>query len=382
MTDRTIIERSVVIVSCEGPTGIQEAVAEAFLPWGGHVTVDWKVSNHKQSLEDLQAALDGTGRALVRVDRPRAKNIKDAIHAQEKAVRQIVSTSTKKGYEAYVSDDEWTQFAKMLPMPIRVSAMPLDRREDVGPFDIIGDVHGCALELMDLLVLLGHARHGWEDSASEKWDDYLIAHASGRKTILLGDLVDRGPQNLASMRIAKRLEELGGLRVLGNHDAKVGKWLNGRDVKMGPHQEPTMREFDGMTSEDRATWGSWMLDARAHYILDHGQLVVAHAGMDEENLGRETGGAHSMALYGKPSKCGGLDEDGFPLSEDWALDYQGEAVIVHGHVVHDEPRETNGKVIAVDTGCVFGGNLTAYQWPERSYVAVPARREWCKRRPN
>tara|TARA_B100000929_G_scaffold30913_1_gene22555 strand:+ start:155 stop:1261 length:1107 start_codon:yes stop_codon:yes gene_type:complete len=366
MNDRTIIERSVVIATPSTPIN---ALAAAFAPWGGHHEYDWDTQKPDQSLEQLREILDIAPRAIVTIAKP-----------YEKSIRQIASTAKKKGFQVLTLDPEWSEIARLAKEPFEIIPMALDRRHDNGPFDIIGDVHGCALELMDILVEMGHAKEGWEEAPESEWSDYLIEHSEGRKTILLGDLVDRGPMNLATMHIARRLEELGGLRVLGNHDAKVGKWLNGRDVSMGPHQQPTMDEFKHMSAEDRAAWGNWMLDTQAHYLLDEGRLVVAHAGMDEANLGRDTGGAQSMALYGKPSKCGGTDEDGFPLSDDWALEYAGEPVVVHGHVVYDDPRETNGKVVAVDTGCVFGGRLTAYRWPERAYVSVKARREWWERR--
>ena len=123
-----------------------------------------------------------------------------------------------------------------------------------------------------------------------------------------------------------------------------------------------------------------MLDAEGHYILDQGKLIVAHAGMDEENAGRKTDGAYSMALYGKPLPDGETDADGYPIALDWAVDYKGEATVVHGHIVYDQPRITNDKVIAIDTGCVFGGTLTALMWPEREFVTVPARKEWWTRR--
>lgn len=366
MNDRTITERSVVIATSS--SDIDELI-QAFSAWGGHSEYHWDTQTPDKSLEEFREILDSAQRAIVNVEKP-----------YEKSIRQIASTAKKKGFQVRTLDPEWGEIVQILEPPFVIEPMALDKRKDHGPFDIIGDIHGCALELMDLLVDLGHAQPGWEDASEDQWHTYLIEHPEGRKTILLGDLVDRGPKNLTAMRIARGLEAFGGLRVLGNHDAKVGKWLNGRNVSMGPHQEPTMDEFAHMNAEERSEWGNWMLDTQGHYLLDQGRLVVAHAGMDEENLGRDTSGAHSMALYGKPSPCGGTDEDGFPLSEDWALQYAGEPVVVHGHVVYDDPRETNGKVIAVDTGCVFGGRLTAYRWPEREYASVDARREWWERR--
>jgi diadenosine tetraphosphatase ApaH/serine/threonine PP2A family protein phosphatase len=117
----------------------------------------------------------------------------------------------------------------------------------------------------------------------------------------------------------------------------------------------------------------WIATLESHLMLDGGRLAVAHAGIDEEHQGRHTRGAWSMGLYGRPVKGGTeLDEHGFPMREDWALTYAGSATVVHGHVVYPEPRIV-GNVVAIDTGCVHGGHLTAYRWPEREFVSVPAR---------
>lgn len=356
-------ERSVVISTLPGDA--RECVIDAMKHHSAGKTLEWDTNRPDDSLVTLTAALGESARVLVLVERPYEKNI-----------RAIVSRARKKGYVPYVLEHEWEHCAERIVMPFSFAPMPIDRRSDMGPFDLIGDVHGCALELADLLHALGHMNHGWDETAPHR---YVRAHPEGRKTILLGDLVDRGPMNLEVMKMARALEDLGGLRVLGNHDAKIGKWLIGRDVRVGPHQEPTMVEFDGMTPKEKADWGEWLLAAEGHYILDEGRLVVAHAGLDEENQGRMTGGAMSFALYGKPSSCGGVDEDGYPLANDWAEEYLGDATVVHGHIVHDAPREMNN-VIAIDTGCVFGGDLTALAWPEHRYTRVPARQEWWKRK--
>lgn len=369
MNTRQINERSVIMITSDIREEDLGYIQNAFTQWGGYKEIHWRANHPEESLKDLKDDLDGSGRAIVYIDR-----------AYSKAVKQIRSTVTKKGYDAYIVSEKWSQDATYLEIPFDLKKIELDKTEDRGPFDIIGDVHGCAIELMMLLEKMGHATPGWTKKDEENWVDHLVRHEGGRKVILLGDLVDRGPKNLTTMRISKKIEEFGGLRVLGNHDAKVGKWLCGRDVKMGLGQEPTMEEFKHMTAEERAEWGEWMLDAEAHYIFDGGKLAVAHAGINEEYLGRKTNGAISMALYGLPSKDGEVDEDGYPVSEDWALTYNGETVVVHGHVVYNEPRETNGKVIAVDTGCVFGGKLTAYRWPERDYISVEAQREWWSRK--
>lgn len=366
MTTTTPCERSVVMSTL--PDGNRAEVLEAMSLWGEPVIYEWDAQRPDESLVKLGELLDSNPRLMVTMALP-----------YEKTVKAIASRARKKGFIPYVLEDKWEACAERIEPPCRFEPMALDRRGDEGPFDLIGDIHGCALEFGDLLERLGYMENGWEQGGPDEFHTSIREHEGGRRTVLLGDLVDRGPMNLAVMRMARRLEEQGGLRVLGNHDAKIGKWLNGRDVRVGPHQQPTLDEFADMTDEERADWGAWMLSAEGHYLLDGGRLVVAHAGIDEEYQGRMTGGAHSFALYGKPSECGGVDADGYPLSIDWAEEYAGAATVVHGHVVHDAPRELNN-VIAIDTGCVFGGDLTALLWPERRYEAVPARKEWWKRR--
>lgn len=370
MVTRTPCERAVVVVTPKANKTLKQEVFDMMSQMTGTKQMIWKCKDKDQSLEDLRVMLDGYGRAMIIVD-----------EINGKAVKQITATARKKGYVPYVLEELWEDHGERIEMPAEFVLMDLDKRHETGPFDIIGDIHGCAIELMELLEKLGHAEADWEDKSSNQWDEAIVAHKEGRKVILLGDLVDRGPENLLTMKIAKKLEEFGGMRVQGNHDSKIGRWLKGNKVNMGPHQQPTITEFAHMTDEERNVWGEWMLEAGTQYVLDDGKLVVAHAGMDEDNLGRNTDGARAMALYGKPVEGNALDAEGFPVAEDWAMTYNGDAVVVHGHVVYDEPRNVNDKVIAVDTGCVFGGKLTAYQWPERQYVEVNARKEWWKRRP-
>src|SRR5262249_62279240 len=93
-----------------------------------------------------------------------------------------------------------------------------DRRGDHGPFDLIGDVHGCAEELEELLGLLGY-----------RLSEGAYVHPEGRTAIFLGDLVDRGPRVLDALRIPRSMAERGSALCLpGNHDVKFLRWLNGR----------------------------------------------------------------------------------------------------------------------------------------------------------
>jgi polynucleotide kinase-phosphatase len=91
--------------------------------------------------------------------------------------------------------------------------------------------------------------------------------------------------------------------------------------------------------------------------------------------GRGSGRVREFALYGETT--GETDEFGLPVRYNWAADYRGSATVVYGHTPVPEPEWLN-RTINVDTGCVFGGGLTALRYPERELVSVPARRTYCE----
>lgn len=246
--------------------------------------------------------------------------------------------------------------------------MPSDKRYIRGEFDLIGDVHGCADELLDLLRLLGHAqpRNGHVE---------LISHRDGRKVVLLGDLTDRGPKNLEALHIARQMAAgYGHLVTLGNHDHKLARWLRGNNVQISSGLRNTVDDFTHVPQSKRIAYADWLDTLQSHYVLNGGNLVAAHAGMKQHLHGRSSSAATSFGLYGEPTKE--LDKNGIPVLRDWARSYEGSATVVHGHVVTSEPRILNN-VISIDTGCVFGGKLTAYRYPEGQFVSVDARATYC-----
>src|SRR5206468_2519551 len=111
----------------------------------------------------------------------------------------------------------------------------------------------------------------------------------------------------------------------------------------------------------------------SHYVLDDGKLVVAHAGLRQEMQGRASGRVRDFALYGETT--GETDEFGLPVRYNWAAEYRGRATVVYGHTPVPEPAWVNN-TINVDTGCVFGGRLTALRYPERELVSVAAARTY------
>jgi len=242
-----------------------------------------------------------------------------------------------------------------------------DRREETGPFDIIGDVHGCADELETLLGDLGYAV-AWSGK------DVTVTPPDGRRAIFVGDLVDRGPRSPDVLRIARHMVEAGtGLAVVGNHDDKLKRYLSGKNVKTSHGLAETIEQFAAEPPEFATSMRDWLDGLISHYVLDDGKLVVAHAGVKEDMQGRASGAVRSFCMYGETT--GEIDDFGLPVRWDWAADYKGRAKVVHGHTPVVEANWVNG-TLCIDTGCVFGGKLTALRYPEMDLVAVPAARTY------
>ncbi|MET7909712.1 polynucleotide kinase-phosphatase [Streptomyces avermitilis] len=228
-----------------------------------------------------------------------------------------------------------------------------------GPFDIIGDIHGCAAELESLLGKLGYADG---------------VHPGGRTAVFVGDLVDRGPDSPGVLRRVMSMVGSGNaLCVPGNHENKYGRHLKGRKVQHTHGLAETVEQMEGESEEFRTQVREFIDGLVSHYVLDGGRLVVCHAGLPEKYHGRTSGRVRSHALYGDTT--GETDEFGLPVRYPWAEDYRGRAAVVYGHTPVPQATWLNN-TICLDTGAVFGGKLTALRWPERELVDVPAERVW------
>ena len=236
-----------------------------------------------------------------------------------------------------------------------------------GPFDIIGDVHGCFDELHALLTELGY-------EITPANGHYDVQHPLGRTAVFLGDLVDRGPRTPEVLRLVMSMTESGAaLAVPGNHDNKLMRKLNGRDVQVTHGLAESLKQLESETPEFKERVATFIYGLVSHYVLDDGRLVVAHAGLKEGLQGRASGRVRDFALYGETS--GETDEFGLPVRYNWAAEYRGRAAVVYGHTPVAEPEWLNN-TICVDTGCVFGGKLTALRYPERELVSVPAQQTY------
>ncbi|MFI9213671.1 polynucleotide kinase-phosphatase [Streptomyces sp. NPDC053253] len=234
-----------------------------------------------------------------------------------------------------------------------------DLRHLTGPFDIIGDIHGCRSELDTLLARLGYV------------DGH---HPEGRTAVFVGDLVDRGPDSPGVLRRVMAMVASGdALCVPGNHENKLGRWLKGRKVQQTHGLAETIEQLEGESEEFRAEVARFIDGLVSHYVLDGGALVVCHAGLPEKYHGRTSGRVRSHALYGDTT--GETDEFGLPVRYPWAEDYRGRAAVVYGHTPVPNTSWINN-TICLDTGAVFGGKMTALRWPERELVDVPAERVW------
>lgn len=250
-------------------------------------------------------------------------------------------------------------------MEIERQPMWTNRRREHGPFDIIGDVHGCFDELQELMTMLGY-------SVEKNGDGYQVGVPEGRKAIFLGDLVDRGARIPDVLRLVMGMVQAGtALCVPGNHDMKLLQKLRGKDVKMAHGLADSVAQLEAESPEFKGKVSEFIDGLISHYVLDDGKLVVAHAGMKEEMQGRGSGAIRSFALFGETT--GETDEFGLPVRYNWAADYRGRASVVYGHTPITEPQWLN-RTINIDTGCVFGGKLTALRYPEKEIVSVPARR--------
>jgi len=282
------------------------------------------------------------------------------IHRQRDQMKRSLSGLQREGFRyVYLLDSvESVDAADVVRQPLWVN-----RKSDHGPFDVVGDVHGCYEELRKLLASLGYVVSLDADGS------FRVVHPQGRRVVFVGDLVDRGPDSPSVLRLVMSMAKDGiALCVAGNHDQKLSRALRGKDVKVSHGLERSLEQLE--RDPVIKTAAAEFLDGLiSHYVLDDGKLVVAHAGLKEEMQGRASGRVRDFALYGETT--GETDEFGLPVRLDWAQNYRGRALVVYGHVAISEPRWLNN-TINIDTGCAFGGRLSALRYPERELVSVPA----------
>jgi protein phosphatase len=285
------------------------------------------------------------------------------IHRQHGDLRRSLKGLQREGFRAvHVLRDE----AEIADAAITRTKMFSDRRAESGPFDVIGDVHGCRAELELLLAELGYAI-----DRDEAGRPVSAGHPEGRRVIFLGDLVDRGPDTPGVLRLAMGMVAAGtALAVAGNHEVKLLRALRGTNVRVSHGLAESLGQLAGEAESFGAQVQTFLDGLISHYVLDGGRLVVAHAGLAERMQGRASGRVRSFCLYGQTT--GETDEFGLPVRYPWAEDYRGRAMVLYGHTPVPAAEWVNN-TMCLDTGCVFGGRLSALRYPERTVVSVPAR---------
>ena len=299
-----------------------------------------------------------TARHRARPDRHFSRQV---IDNHQRDLRNSVANLQKEGFgEVYVLKSA----EEVASVTIQRSKPHDNRTDENGPFDIIGDVHGCLAELRELLRKLGYFIGKGPDGVEH------AAHPAGRKAFFVGDLVDRGPDSVGVLRLVMQMvADQTALCVPGNHDDKLGRYLAGKKVTLNHGLTETVAQLEAEPVAFRQAVNTFINGLACHYVADEGRLVVAHAGLKESLHGRTDGAARAFCLYGDTT--GKTDELGLPIRLNWAADYRGRATVVYGHTPVPEAQWLNN-TIDIDTGCVFGGKLTALRYPERELVSVMA----------
>ena len=228
-------------------------------------------------------------------------------------------------------------------------------------FDIIGDVHGCYDELMELVEKLGYAKKG-----------NAYVHPEGRRLISVGDVADKGHKNIKALNFwMDQVSFGGGLWVHGNHCNKLYRYFLGNKVHLSHGLENTVAELDAMNREERLAFRSRYMECyenQPYYLLlDHKRLVIVHGAIRQEYIGKFSKKIRTVCLYGETT--GRFDENGKPERLNWAAEYHGKPFVVYGHTVAEHPDIIN-HTVDIDQGCVYGGYLTALRYPEMEFVQV------------
>ncbi len=291
--------------------------------------------------------------------------------ARERTVGPVVIGRQYKAFTAALSDiqdEDWDRVFVLSEeeagkVRFMAQAGSFELRDLTGPFDVIGDLHGCMSELRELLDKLGY-RQGSRPA---------FYHPEGRKLVFLGDLGDRGPDSAEAFALVMSLvEDRVALYTPGNHCNKLMRYLQGRHVKQTHGLSMAVEQVE---ARDRNKPGfkdrlrRFIENAPTYLWLDNGLLVVAHAGIKADMIGKDNSAVQRMCLYGDIT--GQTNPDGTPMRLDWAQRYTGTAAIVYGHTPKPDPVWVNN-TINIDQGCVFGGWLSALRWPECETVSVRA----------
>ena len=289
----------------------------------------------------------------------RARNVPPKVlESHRRLLDKVLVQADREDFDSvHILKEEDLEIVKVqiVPMPVEV---PIS-----GPFDVIGDIHGCCDELKLLLDKLGYIK-----------TNGVYIHPAGRLAVFTGDLGDRGPRCLDSIELVLDMISSGSaLYVPGNHCRKLHAYFLGRKIKINHGLERTLEELDRAGQIRRESIAGRFLEiyerAQPYLMLDGGRLVVAHAGIKEKMIGRLSKKIYQFCLFGDTT--GDITGEGFPVRLDWASQYRGKSLVVYGHTPVPEA-EFRNNTINIDQGCVLGGKLTALRYPELEIVQVEA----------
>ncbi|TCI27732.1 polynucleotide kinase-phosphatase [Exiguobacterium sp. SH5S4] len=267
-----------------------------------------------------------------------------------------------------VADVEKVELVRPMNNPLHISA-------DHG-IDVIGDIHGCFDEFIELLGRLGYSEN----------EEGLYVHPEGRTFLSLGDIMSRGPKSLETIRFFVRHVEAGLANMIdSNHGWKVLRWLEGRNVTMKHGDELFVEELNVFEEENgaeltealRSSIKRLLKNAPSHYVLtkhDIPTAVCVHAGIRDEFIGKSSRDISDFCRYGDND---GFDDSGKPIRKDWTVQHHSKMLIIWGHDPRQRPLRLN-QTINIDQGVVFGGNLTAFRYPEQTFVQVEANQDYAQ----
>jgi protein phosphatase len=223
--------------------------------------------------------------------------------------------------------------------------------------DIIGDIHGCLDELIQLLEKLGYGRN----------KQGLYCHPN-RIFISVGDLIDRGPRSIdVALFFVNHIESGRAKFVIGNHDDKFLRYILGNPVEIREDLAATIGQYEKLNADDKLKIFNMLKSAPYKLELDEGRLLIVHAAPPEGQCDKQD---KNICLYGRPT--GGKDSRGFAERFDWAPEYdlkENVPFVVYGHTYFQEPYMMKNSC-GIDTACFGGEKLTALRWPDKEIVQV------------
>ncbi len=292
-------------------------------------------------------------------DEPRGKKrVKQQLQTFKQQLRLLKKERYARSYSIY--EDETVRLIRPVTSPIEL---------DVGKgLDIVGDIHGCFDEFLILLHKLGYQ----QNTAG------FYIHPEGRKILSLGDIMSRGPKSLQTLQFFYNHIQAGlAYMVDSNHGWKIARWLDGKQVQLTHGDDKVEQEFlayehaHGVekAAKLKEQLKDLLLKAPSHYVLKKNGVATAvcvHAGIRDEWIGKQSHEISDIARYGETD---GFDDAHKPIRKDWTVHHKTNPLIIWGHDPRKKAMTVNG-TLNIDQGAVFGGELTAFRYPERDLLSV------------